>query len=240
MKTLVRILSVLMFALLSAGGAQAIPMTDLLNGGSITANDKLFDRWELMFQDKSDGTTVNTDNINVTALIDGGMDPGPGLRFDILNGEFNVTGDDIFAYLDFTFGFHVSVLNSSLKIKDNSLMDFSAFHSHAVDGSNDNGSYILEKIGTAPGLDDLGTKNVEFSVLDEVTTSILSDSAAFSPQSEIWVTKNILVWAVDSTDSAGVFGFTQRFSQVPEPGTPLLLAAAALAAFGVRRYGRRA
>lgn len=67
----------------------------------------------------------------------------------------------------------------------------------------------------------MGEKKVEFSVLDDISTSKLFDSAEFAPQkNEIWVTKNILVWATDDTDSAGIQGFTQRFSQtVPEPGT---------------------
>ena len=97
------------------------------------------------------------------------------------------------------------------------------------DGSFDVGSYIRETIGTASGRDDLGTKNIEFSTLGDPQSSVsqLSDSAVFSPQSEIWVTKNILVWAVDPTDSAAIFGFEQRFSQetsaVPEASTLLLL-----------------
>ena len=165
------------------------------------------------------------------------MDPGPGLQFDILNGEFNVNGDGIFAYMDFMFGFRVQVLLPNLAIKDNSLVLDSAFYSHAADGNNDNGSYIRETIGTAAGLNDLGTKNVEFSVLDDVGTSALTDSAAFPQQNEIWVTKNISVWATDQGDSAGISRFNQRFSQtvVPEPGTLALTALGFAAMIASRR-----
>lgn len=216
-----RLLLTLALTLAASSSAQAMLLTELLNGGSITAGDKLFDNWSVLFQDKSDGSLVNTDNIDVTALNDGGMNPGPGLQFDILNNELTVTGDGIYAYIDFMFGFRVKVLEPHLAIKDNSLSGFNAFYSYTADGFNNNGNYIRETIGTAAGLDNLGVKNVEFSVLDDISTSKLFDSAEFAPQkNEIWVTKNILVWATDDTDSAGIQGFTQRFSQtVPEPGT---------------------
>jgi len=240
MRKLLTTLGAVALALVAAGTARAVSLTDLFSGQSIIAGDKLFDQWELIFQDKSDFTTVNTDNIDVTALNDGGLDPGPGLRFDILNNELDVTGDDLYAYVDFQFGFHVSVLDPTLKIKDNSLGDLNAFLGYVPDGLNDNGSYILENVGTAPGLDDLGIKDVQFSVLDDVTASDLIDSAAFAPQSELWVTKNILVWATDATDQAGLSGFTQRFSQtatvIPEPSTWLLMG---LGLAGLWGMGRR-
>ena len=90
---------------------------------------------------------------------------------------------------------------------------------------DDLGLYIKETIGTAAGGDDLGVKQVESSVLDEIITQTLLDSAAFAPQSEVWVTKNISVWARDAGDSATLISFEQRFSQttVPEPATIALL-----------------
>lgn len=248
MRNLQHILSALGLALIITSNAQAItiPLTNLFAGGSITAGDKLFDQWTLIGEYSSEeNRAVNTDNIQVTALDDGGMDPGPGLQFNILNDEFSVTGDPIYgyAYLDFTFGFRVSVLDPNLRIKDNSL-ELNAYS--LVPGSdsvNDLGIYIQETVGTVPGLDALATKEVTVDVLDGAPTSDLFDSATFALQSEIWVTKNILVWASNTDETANLQGFSQRFSQttVPEPGTLGLLALGCVGLIGLGwqrgRYG---
>jgi hypothetical protein len=213
---------------------QATLLTDLLNGQSITAGDKLFDQWDVLFEDSS-GTSVNTDNIDVTALNDGGLDPGPGLRFDILNDEFLVAGDDTYAFLDFMFGFRVTVLDPDLLVKDNSLS--------LTDGTLSNPSsiasmFIAENIYADGTLNDLlGDKNVEFSEVFGVQTVKIFDSAAFNPRNSIYVTKNILMEAWDVGESANLLSFEQRFSQVtrvPEPAS-LWMLAAGLVMIGVRR-----
>jgi hypothetical protein len=220
-------------ALAFAGGAQAIPLADLLAGDSITANDKVFDQWRVIFEDPA--LTVDPTNIQVTALTDGGTDPGPGLRFTVSNGALNIVGDGLYAYIDYMFGFHVQSLGAP--IKDNSLSLGESF----ITASGDNGVYIQELVGTNPAsvedwaLADLGIKEVEFSYLDGTgTTENLTDSASFTPQQEIWVSKNILVWASDIDETAGIVAFDQRFSQVPEPST-LLLMGLSIAGMAFRR-----
>lgn len=232
---------------LAAGGAQAIPLSDLLAGGTITANDKLFDQWTLLYFDSSDPARVfNGANIEVDALTDGGLDPGPGLRFTVWYNELTISGNDIYAYIDLMFGFRVSVLDPKLRIKDNSLDDFFAVYGYSPgqtgDGPLDAGSYIRETIGTAQWLDDLGVKDVQFSFADGVgRISDLSDRADFAPQSVVYVTKNILVWATAPTDWAGILSFNQRFSQtqVPEPAT-LGLLGLGLAGLGFARLRKTA
>jgi hypothetical protein len=234
MRKLFTTLGALALVLAGAGVAQAVSMTDLLAGGSITIGDKLFDDWQEIFQDKSDFTTVNTDNIDVTGLADNG--DGYGLHFEILNDELFVQGDDIYAYTDYSFGFRVSVLDPLYKIKDASLEEYAGW-GFSVDGFNDVGSYLLENIGTAAGLDDLGILDAEESVLDDVSYSDAGGAVDFAPQSELWVTKNILVWAQDSTDYAFLAGFDQRFSQVPipEPSTWLLMGLGLASLWGAGR-----
>jgi hypothetical protein len=229
--------NILMFLVLStlSLNIQATLLTDLLNGGSITAGDKLFDQWEVLYEDISDFSSVNTDNINVTALNDGGLDPGPGLRFDILNDEFLVEGDGIYAYLDFMFGFQVTVLDPGLLVKDNSLV---LTGGSLINPSSITSMFIEEKIYVDDSLNDLlGVKDVEFSDVFGVQTTKTFDSAAFNPRKSIYVTKNIFVEAWDVGESARLESFEQRFSQitaVPEPAS-LWVLTAGLVMMGVRR-----
>lgn len=222
-----KLLVLLGFMLVSLN-AQAILLTDLLNGQSITAGDKLFDQWEVLFEDTSDDHLINTDNIEVSALDDGGLDPGPGLHFDILNDEFMVEGDDIWVYLDFMFGFRVSVLDPLLWVKDNSLNLTGA----TLINPTSLASVFIEETIYADGTqaDWLGVKDVEFSEifdLNGVLTQTVKtfDSAEFDPRKSIYVTKNVLVEAEAVGEFAILESFEQRFSQttVPEPASLMLL-----------------
>lgn len=244
MKRLIRTLTVLL-AIVAAGTAHATTMDVLLNGGSITAGDKRFDSWTNSYYDSSDGRTFNPANIDVEPLNDGGLDPGPGLRFTVSNDELSVTGDGSYAYVDLMFGFRVTVLDPTLQIKDNTLKYTSGGAALAFLGDDfyDLGSYVRETIGTATGLDDLGVKDIQFSDASwpEGVVTKLSDSASFAPHGEIWVTKNILVWAVDDTDTASLYRFEQRFSQtnvIPEPSTVGLMALG-LAGLAAARFRKK-
>ena len=245
MKRLLSTLTALAGLLATLGSVQAVPLRNLFAGGALTIGDKQFDQFTLNFAGTSDGHIINTSNIDVTTLGPVGLDPlnpGPGLRFSVLNNELRVTGDGVFAYADLQFGFRVSALDPGFRIKDNSMVIGGSLNRNA-DGNNDLGSYIRETIGTMPGLSDLATSAVEFSILNDILTLNPSSSATFAPQSAIWVTKNILVWSQDTTDTASLEVFEQRFSQapaaVPEPAVLALLGIAALAAYLTRRRPAR-
>lgn len=215
--------------------AQATLLTGLLNGGSITAGDKLFDDWQVLFTENSEFRDINTDNIDVSALNDGGLEPGSGLQFNILNDEFKLDGDGFFAFIDFMFGFRVTVLDPGLRIKDNSL---SLTGAALGDTSSITSVFIEERIYTnGTQADLLGVKDVEFSSVSDLQGNINQitktfDSVSFAPRDSIYVTKNILIEADLVGEFAKLNSFEQRFSQttiVPEPhaimlwGTGLLL-----------------
>jgi hypothetical protein len=221
-------------------GAQATLLSNLLAGASITAGDKVFDQFRVIFQDNLGTALVDPANIEVSSLNDGGSDPGPGLRFDILNGAMTVVGNGSYAYSNYMFGFRVTSLGGP--IKDNSLY---LTGSDLSNPTMDLGVTIQELVGTAPtlvedpgntSLPDLGVKQVENSYLSGVgATSNLTDLASFAPHTTIYVSKNLYVWASDAGETARLTQFAQRFSQVPLPGTLALLCMGLIGAYSVRR-----
>jgi len=208
---------------LATSTAQAVPMSELLNNGALQVGDKLFDSWALIDYTATDETrTFNAANIDVTTIDDGG---DYGLRFSVLNGELNVTGDDVYAFVDLMFGFRVSVTDPAMQIDGTALELTQGTLVWTSDGLVDLGFSVVETVSTASGLNDLADLFVTFDALDGVLNDDVADASSHAPGAEVWVTKNILVWATDSTDTASLTGFEQRFSQtaVPEPATLALL-----------------
>lgn len=217
-----RIIAACIAACAMAGSAQAALLSDLIaNSGTISAGDKVFGDWAVL-QDLSteEGRTVNTANIDVVAIEDGG---DYGLSFSILNNEFLVNGDGDYVQLDFMFGFSVAAA-PGMKINGASLAILNAVLEHPEDEDNE-GMFIRETLGTSAEGDDLGEMWAEFSRLDGELTTALTETATFLPQQTVWVTKNILIWAEGLEHSANLTGFEQRFSQtsVPEPASLALL-----------------
>jgi hypothetical protein len=222
---------------LAAGGAQAIPLSDLLTidgvNDSITIGDKTFDNWSVVsYTATNPARAFNPANIDVTGVDDAGV---YGLDFAVNQGELSVTGDGSFAFVDLMFAFRASVNLPGMVIKGVTLDGLGGSLSNPNNLNQDGtdlGMYILEDVGSASGQDDLGSMWVEFSKLgNDASVVIGSDSVNFNPLSEVWVSKNILVWASLDTESANLFAFSQRFSQtaIPEPAT--------LALFGLGLLG---
>lgn len=215
---------ILLLTIFFANGAQAIPLSTLLQGGSITVNDKIFDNWSFSQVAIGSASLLDTANIDVTGLTATGsnlLDPGPGLAFSFLGGA-TVIGDGAYTALDFTINFMASVLSIAadhLKIKDVSL-DLTG---NTLSGSQDLGVFIQEDVHDAANKL-IATTDVGHDILSGVESSKINGSASFAGQRSINVTKNVLIWATAQGETATLNGFDQHFSQVvPEPETLLLL-----------------
>ncbi len=142
-------LAALLLAIVFVGPVQAetVSLADLLGGQTITAGDKEFSGWELLFYDASDPTIdPNLANVMVTSLDDGDLDPGPGLNFNF-GSEFSFNGDDFLAYADVMFGFWVTPLVDDLLIKDVSLITQGSISSNT---DSDDGWLVVEDVYDEP------------------------------------------------------------------------------------------
>ncbi len=198
-------------------------LEELAGGGDIVIDDKRFGNWSVI---DTSTLPVDTGAIQVLALDDQPLNPG--LQYNTSDG-FSVTGLDL---IDLFIEFSVSTIDGTARIKDNSLEigDF-AF------GSGNFGGFItiFEDVRDASG-SLIGDKLV---MADNLPPPLfdLFDSATFSPQATIDVETWILAGGDDPNDSVSLTSFTQRFSQIPEPAT-LLLVGVGLAGFGIARKKR--
>jgi len=140
MKKLLFICIALVLGIASVAQATPLPegsmsLGELIRGqGSITANDKIFDRFTFF-----DGFDYgNLANVLVSPLTN---DPlNPGLRY-MANGEWSVIDFGGFMYLE--FGFRVRTTNGLFLIKDNSLEIVATTHTGQDPTTGGDGGVIL-------------------------------------------------------------------------------------------------
>jgi hypothetical protein len=210
------------------GSASAVPLSDLLAGDDLLVDDKLFGDWTFEVLLDSGPTAPDAALIDVNGISSAGdpdpYDPGPGLDFQF-NGQLSAVDDNI---LNVLIGFSVEALDPDHPIKDN-LLELTGW---TFDPLNIGGIVdVVETVYDAAG-NVIGSKQVFADNL--LGIELLQDSADFDPTSKIFVEKSILVAGDVIGDVVSLDSVEQRFSQVPLPGT-LLLLGLGLAGFGFAR-----
>lgn len=179
-------------------------LQELFDGGTMKVGDKTFADWEL---EVSMGQLPDFSQIDVVGLDDGGIDPGFGIQFNG-NGILAVTGSD---FLDLRLGFTVTI-DGDFLIKDNSV----ELGSVNVTG---NGLVIVDESVFTMGWISLGSNQVTADALFP-GTEVLVDAIEFTPQSKVFVEKDIYLEGRTDGDVAELETLTQRFSQQPPTPTP--------------------
>lgn len=205
----------------------AVPLSTLLEGGTLRVDDKVFFDWTLVSLVVTDpNREPDLGLIEVIPLED--QPRNPGIRFEA-TGELVVTDLN---FLDLDFTFRVRALDPSFRIKDNSL-EIVAFEFGGEGGV----IAIVETVFDTDGRT-LANKFVQSDQRSGIFD--LFDAAAFAPQQEILVEKDIFLAGDFLGDSVQLNVFEQRFSQVPEPPALALfvLALTAIAVIMRRRWMR--
>ena len=218
---------------LTPAQVRAVTLLELVQGQTITADDKLFNNWAVLQQDVNNGI-INLNLITVTPIVD---DPlNPGIKFtgtvDSLGTLFGHPGG---AFARLRFSFQVQTTDGRPLIKDNSLL----INDFLFDAGPNATIQITETLRDVTGAP-IGDKSVIARNGDTPGTGNPAhfDVANFAPRSVVLVEKFIEVLGPGTNDGARLLMFEQRFSQIPEPNAAAIAAVLAVA-LGTTRYRER-
>lgn len=242
----------LVFYVLCASFAHAVPISDLFGGASITVGDDVeFIDWTLFGTSRvwrtQDGDTpvetgVDVSLINVEPLLDEPLNPGLNFSAEDGSGLSASDPDDrqgSTEILEMVFGYKIRTLDDSARIKDTSLELLDDFL-----GSTLYSIKIMETLGGSQG--GVGANEVySFDDGSDGVTELLLDTELFSPQAFLYVTTTIRLAAAGQGPDSGytkLNSFQQRFSEtaIPEPNTLALMCLGLVTGVGYRRYRRNA
>jgi len=200
-----------------AQGANAT-LADLFNGGVLDVGNVRFSDWQLTSLDAT-ATPPDLALITIVPLVDDPQNPGVQI---VANGQLAITGLNS---IDLLFSFRASPLGGSPLITGHSLELLGVTGNSGI-------AFVSEELADGLG-GDLGPALV---IADNTSSFFqLVDGGSFPPQSGVVVTANVFLNGVSDADAIGIGSFSQRFSQVPEPGTILLALLALPAVACVRR-----
>jgi hypothetical protein len=212
----------------SSAEALAVSMTDLFQGSTITADDKLFTDFTLIDVQTINGGVADLGLIDVQPLVNDPLNPGikfiapmPPNFVPALGTPFGHTGPSSVSVI---FSFNVRTTSGLPLITDNSLL----INGFLFDSGPNAFIQITEQVSDANG-NPLGDKLVIARPGDQPNSGNPNhfDSLEFSPQALVHVRKSISIVGPQDNNGAFLTMFEQRFSQVPEPSTLLMLMIAA-------------
>ncbi|CAG0949459.1 hypothetical protein MYXO_00101 [Myxococcaceae bacterium] len=200
--------------------AGATSLADLFGGASIVAEDKVFSNWTLLVHQTSGGATADLTAIDVSPILGDPLNPGVAYSAPLgsLATPFGHLGP---SHVSLTFSYVVNTVSQQPLIKDNSLelIDFvfdsgpAAFIQVTETVTDAAGGPVGDKLVIATPNDFPGSGNPNH--FDEIV---------FPTQWLLHVVTRIEIQGPGDNDGAHLLAFEQRFSQVPEPGTAMLVA----------------
>lgn len=208
--------------------------------GSITIDNTLFDQWSFSAQaDFGPPTLTDPDQIKVTPIGEGTLDPGPGVKFTATGAAWSIAVSANSAYSETdTIGFRVSTTDGAARISDNRLR-FAGWADGFLSG------VTVNEVATDHSGAQVANKTVHRNIPGG--PPVYDASATFAtPLSEIFVTTQAFLLAspIAGSASAIITSISQNFSQlpttttqVPEPGTLLLFGAGLAGLAFARRRG---
>jgi PEP-CTERM motif len=203
------------------GGGSSCTLTQLITGGQIQVDDLIFSGFTNFTQNSATTKFPNSSLIIVTGLDDGGLDPGPGLRFE-LGGQFNVTAGQA---MDLITTFLVAEASGSpYLIKDSSI----TLVSNSASGAN-SASGVEQTLYEFEGGSDIYTHVVDTRPSEAF--NVLYSGTTFDPLESIFNSMTLRVYPGAGNATLNVFEI--RFSEqaaVPEPGALSMMALGLLSA----------
>jgi hypothetical protein len=193
-------------------------LQDLLNGSTITINDKRFDSWQLFNQDTSFGQFPDYSRIAINPIDDS---LNPGLSFSA-NGQLSITKGVAGDFIYFDFGYRVQTVDNVPRIKDNSLQ-LGGYNFSGAGGSVGISQTVCEGGFFCPlSSSDLVSLTNVFA--DNAIPAVnFFDAATFLPHAELFVENEVSAFNNVDGESVALNGFEQRFSQISEPNSFALL-----------------
>ena len=210
MKRLITICLVIFTMLFSAPAEAvlAVPLSDLLDGATITSGDKLFSDFSGWTSDSTENPVTASDIMVTPYQNPDNLEYGLKFTSDAIN--LSSTGG-----LSIAFDFFVTPTLAGYLISDNTL---------TMTASGGGGVYITETAKDAADETNVLATKINYLQLDGLVQQLSDHQVYTVPVQSVHVYKDIsLAWSGGTGSGPQLTEFTQTFSQVPEPATLCLL-----------------